>query len=80
MLSDSLRLCVVPEAFLLCSFTNVGGVKRLSLGSKRTGVEIPFKNFVDPGFLDFSASDDHIYWTNTKQMVSSGHGRGVTYF
>ena len=69
MLSATLKNCVVPEAFLLCSFTDVSGIRRISLGSVRSGAEISFDVTVEPSFLDFSVVDEQIYWTNTKEMV-----------
>jgi len=64
-----MRICVVPEAFLLSSFTDVEGIRRTSLGAVRRGSKIPFDVTVDPSFLDFSVVDEKVYWTNTKEMV-----------
>ncbi|XP_076815785.1 low-density lipoprotein receptor-related protein 6-like [Clavelina lepadiformis] len=60
--------CIIPEAFLLFSFTNTDGIRKFSLDTAHGDDLIPFNHKVDAGFLDFSAADNRIYWTNTKDM------------
>ncbi|XP_055796432.1 low-density lipoprotein receptor-related protein 5-like isoform X1 [Salvelinus fontinalis] len=68
LLSD-MRMCVVPEAFLL--FTNRADIRSISLGTNSNDVAIPLTGVKEASALDFDVSENRIYWTDVSTKTIS---------